>query len=76
MVEFKREERYIVLKISDIISIPYFGEKFLNRARDLMETIAWFREKSGKKPLHCVVVESDWPEYEPTWKAIEERMTK
>jgi hypothetical protein len=23
--------------------------------------------------LDCVVVESDWPEYEPTWKAIEAR---
>lgn len=25
--------------------------------------------------MDCVVVESDWPEYEPTWRAIEARVT-
>lgn len=25
--------------------------------------------------MECVIVESDWPEYEPTWKAIEARVT-
>ena len=29
----------------------------------------------GRPPLGCVVVESDWPEYEPTWRAIEARAT-
>jgi hypothetical protein len=31
------------------------------------------RRRQGKKPLVACVVESDWPEYEPTWNAIEER---
>jgi hypothetical protein len=34
------------------------------------------RKAKGKQPLECMVVEADWPEYEPTYKAIEERMTK
>ena len=42
--EFKREERYQVIKI-----------------------------KTGK-PVDCVVVEADWPEYEIVWKMIEARM--
>jgi hypothetical protein len=27
-----------------------------------------------KREECCVVVESDWPEYEPTWKVIEARV--
>jgi len=26
--------------------------------------------------LEYVVVEKDWPEFEPTWQAIEKRVTK
>jgi len=42
----------------------------------LSDTVAWFRERNGKQPLECVVVESDWPEYEPTWEAIKQRMAQ
>ena len=38
-----------------------------------MAKIEMARVHEGKAPLDAVVVESDWPEYEPTWKAIEAR---
>ena len=33
-----------------------------------------YLEVSKAAPFRCVVVEHDWPEYEPTWQAIEKRM--
>jgi len=70
---FERENRYVVLKIKDINKyLPYKLEKQLE---SIMFQIALGRAKDDKYALDCVVVENDWPEYEPTWKAIEERMT-
>ena len=68
---FVREKRYTVIKSTDI-------EAFLNPAERLaldsiMAKIEMARVLEGKAPLDAVVVESDWPEYEPTWKAIEAR---
>jgi hypothetical protein len=56
--EFKREERYIITK-----------SKYLtdNQRKQLIELIDSFNHP----PLECVVVESHWPNYEDTWKAIE-----
>lgn len=71
--EFKREERYIVFKLSDVEEHFTPGEK--QQLARLVEVQRAGREEAGKPPLECVVVESDWPEYEPTWKAIEARMT-
>lgn len=69
---FNREERYTVLKISDVSDALSIEDQ---------ETLVYFeqkidaqREARGKAPLQCVVVEKDWPEYEPTWKAIEARV--
>ena len=64
-----REERYVVLKKSDI-------EKYLSdeTRRDLEQiaTCIWAsRINDGKAPLECVVVESDWPMYDSTWQNIE-----
>ena len=71
--EFKREERYIVFKLSDVEEHFTPGEK--QQLARLVEVQRVGREEAGKAPLECVVVESDWPEYEPTWKAIEARVT-
>ncbi len=41
----------------------------------LARKVADYREQDmEKQPLACVVVESDWPEYEPTWEAIKKRV--
>ena len=69
-IEFKREERYIVFKMSDLGN-SLKGDEIRRLAREYAEQ----RRLKGKDPLECVVVESDWPEYEPTWRAIEVRVT-
>lgn len=71
--EFKREDRYMVFKISDVAEHCTKTEA-LHLAR-LYEIQRVGRKDAGKAELECVVVESDWPEYEPTWKAIEARVT-
>lgn len=70
--EFIREERYIVFKISDVVEHLTTTEA-LHLAR-LYEIQRVGRKEAGKAELECVVVEKDWPEYEPTWRAIEARV--
>ena len=67
---FKREDRYIVFKVADLGN-SLKGDEIHRLAREYAEQ----RRLKGKEPLDCVVVESDWPEYEPTWRAIEARVT-
>ena len=71
--EFTREERYIVFKISDVVEHLTTTEA-LHLAR-LYEIQRVGRKEAGKSELECIVVEKDWPEYEPTWQAIEARVT-
>ena len=71
--EFTREDRYIVFKLSDV-------ERYLtdaDRAHLAMmkNEIDAGRDCANKPPFKGLIVESDWPEYEPTWRAIEARVT-
>jgi len=72
-MEFKRENRYMVLKrdyIADFLLTP--------EAKAAWDTIQKIhdaaRKQRGKGPLVCLVVEHDWPEFEPTWEEIQRRM--
>lgn len=68
----KREIRYMVLKLKDAVAALTYDEC---KALDAMHAkIEAHRKARGAKMLKCVVVESDWPEYEPTWAAIAARM--
>lgn len=59
--EFKREERYIVIKRK------YLSDIDENEVRGLLE-------RRGIETRECVVIESSWsPEYEQAWKMIENR---
>jgi hypothetical protein len=69
--QFKKEIRYLVLKMSDIDK--YVSNEELEALIKITEKINNGRIVDGKPPLDCVVVESEWPEYEATWKAIELR---
>ncbi len=71
--EFKREPRYVVFKINDIQK--YLDDKYIADLDEIGATIATARRMEGKPPFNAVVVEQDWPEFEPTWAAIETRMT-
>ena len=71
--EFKREERYVVFKLSDV-------ERYLTDADRaylamMKNEIDAGRDCANKPPFKGLIVESDWPEYEPTWQAIEARVT-
>lgn len=71
--QFKREPRYVVFKIKDIHA--YLSDAQIEALQAAGETIAAGRAIAGKPPFNAVVVEQDWPEFEPTWEAIEARMT-
>lgn len=64
---FQREERYLVIKYSDLIKVsPEYRLPFMEYLDDIKAEIP-HRE--------CLVIESDWPEYEPAWRMIEARVT-
>lgn len=68
---FKRETRYVVLKMSDIDK--YLSEESQSNLSVICSAVAAGRTVDGKPPLQAVVVEQDWQEYEPTWAAIKAR---
>jgi len=64
--EFQREDRYIVIKRKDLESTPtLMTHAFLFALDGLLEHLP---------KRECLVVESDWPEYGPTWAAIQARV--
>lgn len=69
----KREfNRYVVIKNSHAEQALTDDER--KELYRLGVKCAKWRRDNGKKPFECVVVEHDWPEYEPVWKAIEQRV--
>jgi len=71
--EFQRENRYVVFKCSDMRK--YLSQSERRQVEGLALHICLSREGDSKHPLNCLVVESDWPEFEPTWGAIAARVT-
>ena len=68
----KLDNRYLVLKRSDI-------EKYINLSTQVAlanvdQAITHHRHDEGRPPLECIVIESDWPEYESTLSALEARV--
>lgn len=66
MSEFKREDRYIIIKRSDLKKVPV---AYCSALVDPM-----FSLLSHLPRRECVVVEHDWPEYHLVWAMIEHRM--
>jgi hypothetical protein len=65
---FERERRYIVFKIKDL-SPQVLSDLTISEAG-----IDALRGLDGKPPLRTLIIESDWPEYEPVWEEIQRRM--
>jgi hypothetical protein len=61
MSEFKREDRYITIKRK-------------NLSADQAEWLNNFIEVCEIPIVASAVVEADWPEYEPVWKMIQDRI--
>ena len=68
----EREDRYLVVKHKDAALYLTATERLILIA--IAEKVESHRINRGKAPMQCVVVEHDWPEYEPTWAAIEKRV--
>lgn len=64
--EFKREARYIVIKLSDLNKLRG------TQTEALRQELATVSRRLPKR--ECVVVESDWPEYHFVWLMLEHRM--
>lgn len=62
MSTFKREDRYAVIKYSQLTDAQ------IGHLKDCIHG-------EGIPTVECVVIESDWPEYEPVWQMIEGRAT-
>lgn len=73
MEEFKREQRYVTVKVRDINAAGCSQDE-REAFNVLCDNVGRYRNAAGKGPLECLVIESDWPEYEPTWAAIQRRM--
>ena len=71
MSKFKHEDRYMVIKYKDAQHLSLTDNAHLSRIGKRLERL---RAEQGKPSLHCVVVESDWPEYETVFKMIEARV--
>jgi hypothetical protein len=65
----ERENRYLVVKRSDmelyltpqeISTIKYLAAECTRRRTSI----------TGRHPRESLVIESDWPEYEPFWKIL------
>ncbi len=74
MQEFIREIRYLVLKYKDIKK--YLSNEEKKQLLSITKKIAAGRVHDNRPMLDCVVVEKDWPEYTPTWVAIEKRIAE
>jgi hypothetical protein len=62
MSEFKRQERYIVIKLANLTSRQH-------------EKLPGMMDSFASACVNSAVVESDWPEFEPVWRMIEARAT-
>lgn len=67
----KLENRYVVLKLKDVDRLSPEDYEQLGK---IVNKISKIRESDGKGDLECIVVEKDWPEFEPTFKLLEERV--
>jgi hypothetical protein len=68
--EFKREWRYIVVKRKKLLEYAQGEARVAEKVEQRI--LAQIPEEAL---VECVVVESDWPEYETVWKLIEARVT-
>lgn len=68
--KFERENRYVVLKRSDMDLLTDEDRKDLDRICSLVKTSRYVKQKPV---FECLVVEAGWPEYESIWNRIESR---
>lgn len=73
----EREERYVVIKLSDIekaLELGHINQSNIKTIDHILTKIWYSRAQRGKEDLKTVVVEHDWPEYEKVWEMLEKRI--
>lgn len=70
MSAFRREPRYVVVKIKDIAAAGCTQEE-LDAFNVVCDKVMAYRQSVDKRPLGCVVVEDDWRCYEQVWSMVE-----
>ncbi|AZC19584.1 hypothetical protein [Pseudomonas sp. CMR5c] len=70
--DFKREDRYFVIKRSDLDKLSPLDRDVV---KSNLEHIAAILFGWNVPDREYLVIESDWPEYEPAWAAIKARVT-
>lgn len=73
----EREERYVVIKLSDIeegLKLGHISPSTITTLEHIITTVWFSRAQRGKEDLKTVVVEQDWPEYEEVWRMLESRV--
>jgi len=77
MSEFKKEQRYIVIKKADLdyaCNHDAFSEEELMYFDELLLKVQIARTQRTQIPnneLECVVIESDWRCYDTAWDLVE-----
>lgn len=71
-ISFHREDRYNVIKYTDLDKLSHAE---MRAASGFLRRIHESVLKEGAPARSFLVIESDWPEYEPVWQMIERRMT-
>lgn len=70
MEEFKRENRYVVLKRKDVHGTLTLEE--LGQLNSICVRVEEQRRLLAKPKLRCVVVESDWKIYDEVWALVQQ----
>jgi len=71
-ISFHREDRYNVIKYTDLDKLSHAERRAVSGfLRRIHESVL----REGAPARSFLVIESDWPEYEPVWQMIERRMT-
>ena len=65
----QRENRYVVLKISEINN--YLDDTEILQLARICNKLDISRRREGKAALECVVIQSNWNCYEEAWNLIE-----
>lgn len=69
--DFKKEQRYVVLKIKDIVAAGLTPDE-VEAFNKVCDKVSLHRNQAGKPPLGCVVVEADWRCYDEVWGMVEQ----
>ncbi len=70
LAAFEREDRYIVIKRSDMDRIP--NQKVVHSFLGALGELSAHSVRIPQRKF--LVIESDWPEYDPAWKLIQDRV--